>query len=103
MKDWVLVPDRIGRVDVKPSSSWVPPNFRQRPPARRHILPQCAGLIRRRPDPDVPVGPRAPLGDDRQDLDALVPEGEATQRLVASMPGEAVHGNRDDVGTDVAG
>ncbi len=38
---------------------------------------------------------RAPLGDDRQDLDALVPTGEAVRGFVASMPRIAVDGNRE--------
>ncbi len=38
---------------------------------------------------------RAPLGHDRQDLDALVPTGEAMRRLVASMLRVAVDGNRE--------
>ncbi len=41
----------------------------------------------------------APLGDDREDLNALVPTGEATRRLVASMPRVAVDGNRGEVVT----
>ena len=47
-----------------------------------HILSQRAGLIRR-PDPEVPVVRRAPPLDDRQDLDELVPTGDAARCLVA--------------------
>ncbi len=42
---------------------------------------------------------RAPLGDDRQDLDALVPTGEPARRLLTSMASVAVDGNREDVGS----
>ncbi len=70
-----------------------PPHLRQLLPARRYILSQRAGVIRR-PDAEVQVVRRAPLGDDRQDLDELVSTGEAARRLVASMPRVAVDGNR---------
>ncbi len=42
---------------------------------------------------------RAPLGDDRQDLDELVPTGEAARRLVAPGACVAVDGNRGEVVT----
>ena len=62
-----------------------PPHLRQLPPARRYILSQRSGVIRR-PDAEVQVVRRAPLGDDRQDLDELVSTGEAARRLVALSP-----------------
>ncbi len=65
------------------------------PTPRLHILSQRASLIRGRPDREVPVVRRAPLGDDREDLDALVPTGDAARCLVASMPRVAVDRNRE--------
>ncbi len=38
---------------------------------------------------------RAPPGDDRQDLDELVPTGEAVGRLLTSIARVAVDGNRE--------
>ena len=77
------------------SSRCALPHLRQLPPARSHILSQRAGLLRCRRDLEVPVDRRAPLLDDRQDLDALVPAGDAARRLIASMPRVAVDGNRE--------
>ena len=68
--------------------------LRQLPPTRRHILSQRVSLIRR-PDPEVPVVRRTPLVNDRQDLDELVPAGEARRRLVAPSARVAVDGNRE--------
>ncbi len=69
---------------------------RRLPPARRHILAQRAHLIRR-PDREVPMVRRTPLGDDRQDLDELVPTGEAARCLVAPSARVAVDGNREGI------
>ncbi len=70
----------------------------QLPPTRRHILSQRAGLIRR-PDREVPVVRRAPLGDHREGLDQMVPTGETTRRLVAPSARGAVDVNRGEVVT----
>ena len=78
------------------SSRWAPLELRQFPPARSDILSQRAGLAHR-PDPEVPVVRRAPLLDDRQNLDELVPTGEAARRLVAPSARVAVDGNREGI------
>ena len=89
-----LMPVGAGRGRSRRSSRFTPLQHRQLPPARRHILPQRVGVICR-PDPEVPVVRCAPLGDDRQDLDELVPTGEATRRLVTPGARVAVDGNRE--------
>ena len=86
-----IVPWRCAEV-----SRCAPPHLRQLPPARSHILAQHVSLIRR-PDPEVPVIRRAPLVQNRQDLDALVPTGDAARRFLASMPRVAVDDNRDGI------
>ena len=48
-----------------------------------------------RTDPEVPVVRRAPLGDDRQDLDELVPTSEPARGLVTLSTRVAVDGNRE--------
>ena len=90
-----LMPVGSSRGRSRRSSTVAPLHLRHLPPARSPILSQRAGLSRR-PDPEVPVVRRAPLGDDRPDLDELVPTGEAPRRLVTSMPRVAVDGNRED-------
>ena len=93
-----VLPAGSGRGRRPWSSGIVALDNRQLPPARSHILLQRAGLIPGRGDPEVPVVRRTPLGDDRQDLDELIPTGEATRCLVAPSARVAVDSNGEDVG-----
>ncbi len=85
---------RSGRGWPRRSSGVAALGPRQLPRSRSHIVSQDVGVIRGRGDPEVPVVRRAPLVNDRKNLDELVPTGEATRRLVAPIARVAVNVNR---------
>ena len=87
-----LVQSRLGH--ARWSSRTAGADLRHVPRSRSHILPQRVALTRGRPDPEVAVVRRAPLVDDREDLDKLVLEGKPTRRLLTPRARVAVDVDR---------
>ena len=67
----------------------------QLPHSRRHILSQRVALTRGRPDLEVAVVRRAPLVDDRLDLDELVIDGEPPRGFFTPSARVAVDSSRE--------